>query len=576
MHAEAGLPVHVVRARRTAAASRGLVAVLGMAVAASEARVPTRWFELAGFTCVLLTAVVQFWLIQSPWLKLEEAFALPAILIVGLGDQHVTVADLLWLAAVVCGVLARGGRVHWLGRTVVLVALAIPVIRYQRLELDYAALCAGALSMLVTCGRVTEELRKLLGEARYAADHDSLTGALARAAFRQRLDDRAGRAEDEEMGRALLLIDLDGFGQINKARGHTAGDGVLADAADRIREIAGPDALIGRLGGDEFGVISDCDDDERLACELVASLHECNPAVTASVGIARAPQDGRDAEALLRAADIALRVAKRSGRGQVSAYAGDSLSDAGPSGAQATLTRLIAGEDLAIVVQPIVEADSGHTHAFEALARFRAGATSSPLHWFALADEFGLRAELELACLRASLELLDSLPDEARLTVNLSGSLLHDPRVAQTLWGTPTLSRLVVELTENTLVEETSAFAAVFAELRARGARLAVDDMGAGYAGLRQITAVRADYLKLDRSLVTGIETSRERQALVAALLSYCERTGAALVAEGVETEAELEAVQALGVPLVQGYLFGRPADPWPLVDRAPSLRHSR
>ena len=128
----------------------------------------------------------------------------------------------------------------------------------------------------------------------------------------------------------------------------------------------------------------------------------------------------------------------------------------------------------------------------------------------------------------------------------------------------PDASRLIVELTENTLVEETPELHAAMGELRSRGAELAIDDMGAGYSGLRQITAVQAAYLKLDRSLVTNIHASRERQALVSALLSYSEHMNGAIVAEGVETEEEFQAIRELGVPLVQGYLLGRPDEPWP------------
>jgi diguanylate cyclase (GGDEF)-like protein len=520
---------------------------------------------MIAFILILSTALAQALVLGDKWQKIEEAVALPAILIVGFGGERVDILTLLWLGAVSCGVLARGGRVHWIGSVVVMSSLALPIVLTQQLSLAHAAFSLTVIALLLTCGRVTQELRLLLARARWDADHDNLTGVLAPLAFRERLDVQTPDGEG-----ALLLIDLDSFGQINKNNGHAAGDQVLARVGTVLQEQAGEDALVARLGGDEFGVATRADDPAELAKRIVSALGATPTNVPASVGMAAFPRDGHNADALLRAADIALRIAKRAGRQQISAYAGDSLSDQGPGGARAALMRLIEGENLAIFVQPIVDVETGRYHAFEALARFQTGSTSSPLHWFALAEEFGLRPELELACLRSALGLLEELPHESLLSVNLSGPLLLDPRTLALFMDAPDISRLIVELTENTLVEETPELHAAMAELRGRGVELAIDDMGAGYSGLRQITAVQAGYLKLDRSLVSGVDCSPERQALIAALLSYSQRMNGAIVAEGVETEDEFRAIRELGVPLVQGYLLGRPNEPWPDTSHAP------
>jgi EAL domain-containing protein (putative c-di-GMP-specific phosphodiesterase class I) len=132
------------------------------------------------------------------------------------------------------------------------------------------------------------------------------------------------------------------------------------------------------------------------------------------------------------------------------------------------------------------------------------------------------------------------------------------------------VSRLIVEVTEEALVQRDAALDAALTPLIARGARFAVDDMGAGYSGLRQITALHPTYLKLDRSLVRGIDADPDRAALVRALVGYAQHAGAHLVAEGVETAAELDAVAAIGVVLVQGWYYGRPAPPWPEPAPAP------
>ena len=220
-----------------------------------------------------------------------------------------------------------------------------------------------------------------------------------------------------------------------------------------------------------------------------------------------------------------------------------------------------------MVVQPIVNWQTGSVHAFEALARFRTGGTDSPLHWFAMADEFGMRDELELACLRAALELLPERPAGTKLSVNLSGPVLVDARAQALLMAADDISELIIEVTENALVEGDASFDAAMKPLVARGASFAIDDMGSGYSGLRQITALRPTYLKLDRSLVRDIDTDPDRAALLGALAGYARQTGALLVGEGVETEAELHTIAALDIPLIQGYYFARPSDPWPSID---------
>ncbi len=559
------ISAQVLRARRTAAMARAVMAICGIAASAlSPELAGSRTLALLGFAVILLTAVVQLLLPSATWLKVEESLALPAVFIIGFGDQRVDILSLLWLAAVACGVLARGGRVHWIGRSVVLCSLALPIVLHGRVTLEYAALCAATIALLLTCGRVTQELRGLLTRARYEADHDGLTGALSRAAFRDKLDEIVPSVGAGD-GAALLTFDLDNFGQVNKVHGHATGDALLSRVVAQIVARVGPEDAVGRMGGDEFAVIVRDQDVNELTAGLICELEQPNdgmPAITPSIGAARIPDDGEDSEALLRAADVALRVAKQGGRQQVTFYVGESLSDHGPDGARATLERLIAGEGLSIVVQPIVDIDTGRPHAFEALARFPAG---GPLHWLALADELGLRAELELTCLGAALELLGQRPAGTRLNINLSASLLLDHRTAALLARNAPLAGLVLELTENSLVDDSAELHAAIADLQAAGVDFAVDDMGVGYSGLRQITTVHVSYLKLDRSLITGIDASPGRCALVAALLGYTRQTGGLLVAEGIETAAELATLRGLGVPLAQGFYLGRPAPPWPL-----------
>ena len=560
------IPAHFVRARRTAAVARASLATLAIGVVLAQPGLAAEpKSALAGFVVMLLTATVQLVVLRSEWLRVEESLAaVSAVLIVGAGSQHVTVLLLLWLAAIASGVLARGGRVHWFGRAMVLASLAAPIVREQGLRLDYAAFVIATLALLLTCGRLTRELQALLDAARSDADHDSLTGALTRGAFRSKLEQMA-TGEEDSSDLALFLISLE-VSAIDQASGQGARDAVLASVFLKIRATVSQDAIVGRLGGGVFAVISPAGAPESLAQRLLAELGrdvEGSSAVSAWIGVARIPHDGHDAETMLRASDIALRVAKQTGKNQFSVYEGDSLSDWGPGGARSALARVIAGEGLTIHVQPIIDVRSGRPSAYEALARFQSGSGIGPLHWFALAEEVGMRDELELACLREALKLLERRPPDTLLSVNLSGPLLLDPRTHELLDLQPSLDGLIIELTENSLLEDTAGLHAAIAKLGALGILIAIDDMGAGYSGLRQIATVHPTYLKLDRSLIVDIDRDLDRGALISAMIGYAKQTGGYLVAEGVETAAELETLEQLGVTLVQGFFLGRPAPPW-------------
>ena len=221
-----------------------------------------------GFAVVLATSVVQLLAPRQEWVQLEESLAsISGVLIIGFGPAVVTPLTLLWLTAVASGVLARGGRAHWVGRALLLVALAMPIVRHQTVTPRYVCLYLAAVALLLTCGRVTEELRKMLDQARYDADHDGLTGALSRTAFRDQLDRVAAQPD----GAALLLVDLDNFGQINKTAGHAAGDALLRLVVERMRAAVGPDSVVGRLGGDEFAVIVRTEDPRAIAEVLLGS-----------------------------------------------------------------------------------------------------------------------------------------------------------------------------------------------------------------------------------------------------------------------------------------------------------------
>jgi EAL domain-containing protein (putative c-di-GMP-specific phosphodiesterase class I)/CheY-like chemotaxis protein len=223
------------------------------------------------------------------------------------------------------------------------------------------------------------------------------------------------------------------------------------------------------------------------------------------------------------------------------------------------IRRVVAGEGLTMVFQPIVDLRAGEIAGLEALSRFAAEPRRGPDMWFAEAAEAGLQTDLEVAAARAALAELDRLPREAYLSVNLSPETTLSPKFRELLPGIGR-ERIVVEITEHAPVEDYEALAEALRPLRGGGGRLAVDDAGAGFASLRHILRLGPDIIKLDVSLTRGIDADEASQALAGALVTFASRIGATIVAEGIETPEELEALRELGVTHGQGYHLARPA----------------
>jgi EAL domain-containing protein (putative c-di-GMP-specific phosphodiesterase class I)/FixJ family two-component response regulator len=237
---------------------------------------------------------------------------------------------------------------------------------------------------------------------------------------------------------------------------------------------------------------------------------------------------------------------------------------------RARVVDVLAREAVTVVYQPIIDLHTGHVIGAEALSRFPAR-TAPPEMWFADAHAVGLGTELELLALRKALHGLDDLPARALMSVNVSASVACDDALEPLLAATPG-ERVVLELPEHTRVVDYDAVVTRLDRYRERGVRVAVDDAGAGYAGLQHILRLRPDIIKLDRDLITGLDHDPARRALVSSQVVFGREVGAHITAEGIETEAEFDALQSLGVPWGQGYLLGRPTG-LPLAVGAPSER---
>ena len=230
------------------------------------------------------------------------------------------------------------------------------------------------------------------------------------------------------------------------------------------------------------------------------------------------------------------------------------------------ILRVLEGEGLGVVLQPIVDLADGRVVTAEALSRFVAEPRRSPDAWFAEAAAVGLGVELELAAIRAALERVDALPPGVRLSLNVSPAALLAPELVEVLAAVPG-ARLAIELTEHAPVEDYAALEAAMAGRRSGGVQLVSDDAGAGFASMRHVLDLHPDVIKLDLSLTRDIDSDPVRRALAASLVAFAREIGATIVAEGIETWGELEALRALGVTLGQGYLLARPG-PGPVPAR--------
>lgn len=243
------------------------------------------------------------------------------------------------------------------------------------------------------------------------------------------------------------------------------------------------------------------------------------------------------------------------------AVAGGRLDHGEQAGSQhAAFIREAMAGGLTMAFQPICFLEDGRVTGREALARFGTGPRWSPEQWFARAWEVGLGFELEMAAFGRAVAAAAQHPDPSwRLGVNLAPAVITDSRLAAQMEACPVVDRLVIEVTEHAVIDDYGPLVRSLETFRAAGARVAVDDAGAGYASLRHVLMIRPDIVKLDRSLISGIHADEAKQAMAVALISAAAGMGADVVAEGIEEESELSCVTGLGAQFGQGYLLGRP-----------------
>ena len=425
-----------------------------------------------------------------------------------------------------------------------------------------------------------DRLRALSSEAAANDPFDRETGLMTRVRFRSRVNDEFSRLARTGKPFAVLWLDLDGFKQVNDGYGHAVGDLVLAETARRLLSTARRQDSVGRLGGDEFAIlVTDMDQFESLdtvtervlaAIREPISVADALIYISGSIGVALAPADGEDPNALLHSADTAMYVAKAGGRDRRT-YFQPTMNEAAEQRAATRhrLTSAIRTQEFTIAYQPILEIQTGQVRALECLLRWQDGTTSVPAGEFInIAVETGqIRAlgRIGLELINVDLRGADgrSPLDNIPIAVNLSADELNERDTFEWLaaWNPPRggYPRITIEVTETALFRHGSRALETISLLRRLGASLSIDDFGTGYSNLALLGELNPDVIKIDRSLLLSADRDARGRDLLDASVRMARAFGAKVVLEGVETVAHEDLARSLDVDWTQGFLRGRP-----------------
>jgi diguanylate cyclase (GGDEF)-like protein/PAS domain S-box-containing protein len=503
---------------------------------------------------------------------------------------------------------------HWWKSIGVEMVCTIPVVISTRLHGVFELFDLPGHPLSETTGDMLEHLGGIVGQAiekrlaeervRRFAYRDDLTGLPNRQHFHQLLRAAVSLAARSERRMALLFLDLDGFKKVNDTLGHEIGDKLLAEVACRFsKAVRASDHLgrpnetggdssssISRLGGDEFTVllseIQQPIDASLVADRLLATLE--TPITLAgqdlfmstSIGIAVFPEDGEDAEALIRNADAAMYFAKVRGRNGYSFYSSEmNRSQSHRLELESRLRIALEREQLEIHYQPILSAETGRVVAAEALVRWNEPEWGyvPPDDFIPVAEETGLIVGLGQWVFRKVCEQARIWRDDCeaviRIGVNVSGKQIREPgmveMVRQALQATgiaPT--QIELEITESTIMQDDVLTVQTLRQLKEMGVGLALDDFGTGYSSLSYLRRFTIDRVKIDRTFISELPGNASDAALTSAIIAMAHGLQLDVVAEGVETEAQARFLELRGCDELQGYLYGRPCPAVEFVDR--------
>jgi len=445
-------------------------------------------------------------------------------------------------------------------------------------ELDLDLVVADIVSLADTIRpalfhKVSEE------RIRFAAHHDNLTQLSNRLMFQERLRKALAVARSGEHGFALLCLDLDGFKLVNDTRGHEIGDRLLVSVAQRLQDSVRETDTVARMGGDEFAIIQQFGDQPSAASALAERLVKTigqpfelvrrHSLIGVSIGIAFYPQHGKSPDILLRNADIALYRAKKAGGNTFCLFdPAMQVTQHGRFLVEQDLRDAINTKSFTLAYQPVCDIKSLRIVGFEALLRWSDPSIGpiQPEEFIPLAETSGLIVPLGGWALEAACTEAATWDPQVSLSVNLSPMQFRQPGLPQQIadvlsrTGLPA-DRLELEVTERLVLDESELVLRTMLGFQQQGIRITLDDFGTGYASLSYLRRFPFNGIKIDKSFVRGLCDDKSALAIVEAILSLGDRLNLAVVAEGVETERELDMLRKLGCRLVQGYLSGKPSE---------------
>jgi diguanylate cyclase (GGDEF)-like protein/PAS domain S-box-containing protein len=426
--------------------------------------------------------------------------------------------------------------------------------------------------------------RAMARQMTYSAQHDFLTGLPNRMLLNDRVNQAIGFAPRHDKKVAVLFLDLDGFKHINDSLGHPIGDKLLQSIAKRLVDCVRNSDTVSRQGGDEFVVLlSEMEQSEDAAIsamrvlQAVADAHTIDQHdlhVTASIGVSVFPDDGKDAETLIKNADTAMYQAKENGR-QSYQYFKPAMNVRAVERQfiEENLRRALERQEFALHYQPKIDLRTGKISGAEALIRWTHPVRGPvpPAQFIPVAEDCGLILPighwvLREACKQAQAWVEAGLP-MARMAVNISSMEFRDDNFLESVFAALSETSLEpklleLELTESVLMKRAESAASVLKTLRARGVQIAVDDFGTGYSSLSYLRKFPIDALKIDQSFVRQITSTPDDTTIVTAVISMGRSLKLRVVAEGVETQKELAFLQARQCDEAQGYYFSRPVLP--------------
>jgi diguanylate cyclase (GGDEF)-like protein/PAS domain S-box-containing protein len=422
------------------------------------------------------------------------------------------------------------------------------------------------------------EQRGLNERLEFQARHDSLTGLPNRSYFMELLNAALEDAGQRSGYLAVLFIDLDRFKQINDILGHAMGDRLLKEVGQRLKRLLTADDLAGRMGGDEFIIVLTRQPDEQavalasreflMALRAPHQIEDNELFVTASIGVAIYPRHGKTVAELLRNADLAMYHAKNSGKNEVEVFrAEDHAASLERLRLENALRRALEHQEFELLYQPVVGMN-GKVEGLEALLTWRHPiyGTISPKQFIPIAEETGLIIDIgswviRRACLEAA-SWHKAGHSAARISVNVSALQFERRDFVETVADALALSnlppdRLELELTESYIMKDLPQAAARFAQIRKLGISIAIDDFGTGYSSLSYLNKLPVDSLKIDQSFLRNLNEPEGSLAVIQSIVRMAHSMNLTVVAEGVETRAELDLVRVLGCDKVQGHVYG-------------------